>query len=135
MEWLWKKPWLVLVGTIVLVHVFGSSSGCFPEEKVSLLDFKAAYSNESLLPSWVDDPSSNCCDWERVTCDSTSGHVITLSLYGLYTNGSMPDDHGGFHCYGFPRLNVSLFLSFKELRSLNLSYNCFGDFIWRPGTL
>ena len=47
MEMHWKKPWLVLLGVIILVQVFGISSGCFPEEKRSLLDFKAAYSNDS----------------------------------------------------------------------------------------
>ena len=130
MEWPWKKLWLVLVGTIALVQVFGSSNGCFPEEKGSLLEFKAAYSNESLLPSWVDDPNSNCCDWERVTCDSSSGNVFNLSLDYLKRIRVIRG-----YCLDSARLNWSLFLSFKELRSLNLSDNCFDDFIWKEGTL
>ncbi|XP_020964949.1 uncharacterized protein LOC107614347 isoform X2 [Arachis ipaensis] len=32
------------------------------------------------------------------------------------------------------RVNWSLFHSFKELRSLNLSDNCFDDFIWEEDT-
>ncbi|XP_061360464.1 receptor-like protein 56 [Gastrolobium bilobum] len=110
---------------LLLGQVYGSSGGWFQEEKRSLLDFKAAYSNDSLLPSWVDDPKSNCCNWDRVTCDSFSGHVITLSLQGLYRG--MSDT--GLDCLDHPSLNWSLFLSFTELRSLILSNNCFGDFI------
>ncbi|MED6112249.1 hypothetical protein PIB30_059984 [Stylosanthes scabra] len=72
MECAWKKPWVMLMGAAVLMNeIFGSSisSGCFPEEKRSLLEFKACYSDDSLLPSWVDDDHhSNCCKWERVTC-------------------------------------------------------------------
>ncbi|XP_057725003.1 receptor-like protein 9b isoform X4 [Arachis stenosperma] len=135
MECRWKKPWVTLMGATVLmmIQIFGSSSGCFPEEKISLLEFKNSYSDDSLLPSWVDDPNSNnCCEWDRVTCDPSSNHVTDLSLHGLYRNGSMPNHYGVFDCYGSPSLNSSLFLPFKELRTLNLSFNCFGDFIWNP---
>ncbi|XP_052107830.1 receptor-like protein 9a isoform X2 [Arachis duranensis] len=134
MECRWKKPWVTLMGATVLmmIQIFGSSSGCFPEEKRSLLEFKASYSDDSLLPSWVDDPNSNCCEWERVTCDPSLNHVTDLSLHGLYKDGSMPNHYGVFDCYGSPSLNSSLFLPFKELRTLNLSFNCFGDFIWNP---
>ncbi|KAL4366039.1 receptor-like protein 9a [Arachis hypogaea] len=134
MECRWKKPWVTLMGATVLmmIQIFGSSSGCFPEEKRSLLEFKASYSDDSLLPSWVDEPNSNCCEWERVTCDPSSNHVTDLSLHGLYKDGSMPNHYGVFDCYGSPSLNSSLFLPFKELRTLNLSFNCFGDFIWNP---
>ncbi|MED6112251.1 hypothetical protein PIB30_059986 [Stylosanthes scabra] len=127
MDWPRKKPWLVLVvNTIVLVQVFGHVNGCFPEEKRSLLEFKAAYSKETLLPSWVDHPNSDCCKWERVTCDSSSGHVFNLSLQNL----------GKHDIYGdclSPHLNWSLFLSFKELTILDLSHNCFQDFVFDEG--
>ncbi|QHN96506.1 hypothetical protein S83_062895 [Arachis hypogaea] len=89
MEWSWKKPWLVMMIAIIVIglllfQVSGSnSSGYFPEEKKALLEFKSAYSNESLLPSWVNDSKSNCCEWERVTCDRSSGHVNYLSLETL----------------------------------------------------
>ncbi|MED6112250.1 hypothetical protein PIB30_059985 [Stylosanthes scabra] len=132
----WKKPWVMLMGaTVLMSQTFGSSisSGCFPEEKRSLLEFKACYSDDSLLPSWVDDdPNSNCCEWERVTCDPSANHVTNLNLHGLYKHGSMPNHYGVFDCYGSPSLNSSLFLPFKQLRTLDLSFNCFGDFIWNP---
>ena len=135
MEWLWKKPWLLLMGVTVLVQVLGSSSGCVPEEKRSLPDIKAAYSNEFLLPSWVNDPKSNCCDWERLTCDSFTGHVIDLSLESLnsyHGRSNILKGSGSFHRTS--RLNGSLFLSFKHMRNLNLSNNCFDDIVWKGGT-
>ncbi|XP_027342959.1 receptor-like protein 56 [Abrus precatorius] len=127
MELRWKKAWLLLFWTIVLCHVLGTS-GCFQEQKGALLDFKATYSNETLLASWVNDPKANCCAWERVTCDSSSGHVIHLSLHHLHRNRDM-----GFYglCSNYTHLNWFLFLSFTELRSLRLSDNCFDGITWK----
>ncbi|RDX88929.1 hypothetical protein CR513_29412, partial [Mucuna pruriens] len=107
---LWrKKGWLVLLGAIVLGEVLGCG-GCFEEEKGALLELKATYGNESFLQSWVDNPKSNCCAWERVTCDSSSGHVIHLSLS---RTTQIPN------CLNNTRLlNYSLFLSFRELTTL-----------------
>nr|KYP42681.1 hypothetical protein KK1_035898 [Cajanus cajan] len=133
--------WVVLLGAIVVGYVLGSD-GCFQEEKGALLDLKG---NESLLASWVDDPKSNCCAWERVTCDSSSGHVIHLALGDLYIGEKEADPHisinttmgpyvkykkMGQYCLNPTRhLNWSLFLPFRELRSLDLSSNCFVGFI------
>ncbi|MED6169594.1 hypothetical protein PIB30_022663 [Stylosanthes scabra] len=120
MECPWKKPWLIfMMGAIVLILLLGSNNinGCFTEEKRSLLDFKAAYSSDNLLPSWVNNSSSNCCEWERVTCDPLSGHVTHLSLESL---NRIPTRS----------LNGSLFLSFKYLTYLSLSQNYFDGFIW-----
>ncbi|KAL4366042.1 uncharacterized protein [Arachis hypogaea] len=129
MDWPKKMPLLVLVvTTIVLVEVFGNVNGCFPEEKKSLLEFKAAYYNETLLPSWVDHPNSDCCHWERVTCDSSSGRVFNLSLQNLGKHDINGD------CLS-PHINWSLFLSFKELTSLDLSHNCFQDFVFYEGII
>ncbi|GLT78560.1 hypothetical protein SLA2020_500910 [Shorea laevis] len=124
---------LLLFGLIHLAFIHGNR-GCFDEEKAALLDFKAfvkshGYDADQLLPSWVNDPEhKNCCKWERVGCDSTTGHVIKLSLsnirqfdvpsYSLYDPSySVFDPKNSWH------LNLSLFQPFKELRSLNLSFN------------
>ncbi|KAB1218733.1 LRR receptor-like serine/threonine-protein kinase GSO2 [Morella rubra] len=85
--------------------------------------FMESYSYIYGFASWIEDPKSECCAWERITCDSTTGRVIKLSL----KNGKR--DSYYFHRYsinGTPDqeywlLNVSLFLPFKELRSLDLS--------------
>ncbi|XP_014523167.1 probable LRR receptor-like serine/threonine-protein kinase At4g36180 isoform X2 [Vigna radiata var. radiata] len=144
MELCGKKAWLVLMGAmVVLGHLLGTD-GCFEEERNALLDFKASYGNESyVLASWLNDPKSNCCSWERVTCSSSSGHIIHLSLGNLHTKES------GMEILGFPygemgpyislrrpfcfqsmrSLNWSLFLPLRELRSLGLSNLCFLGFV------
>ncbi|XP_058010232.1 receptor like protein 21-like [Hevea brasiliensis] len=61
------------------------------------------------------DPQSDCCSWERVTCNHTTSHVIELPLDNVY--------------YDLPffssLVNMSMFQPLKELRILNLSYNGF----------
>ncbi|XP_016168388.1 probably inactive leucine-rich repeat receptor-like protein kinase At3g28040 [Arachis ipaensis] len=131
MEGPWKKPWVILMEGIVLIQLFGRNNGCFTEEKRSLLDFKASYSNYALLPSWVNDsPKSNCCEWERVTCDPFSGHVTHLSLESVNRNSGRTGWGGCLDNTNSSSLNGSLFLSFKYLRYLSLSANCFDGFIW-----
>ncbi|XP_047342840.1 receptor-like protein 56 [Impatiens glandulifera] len=74
--------------------------GCIVEERKGLLQLKAKlgsrmnqYFNSSFLPSWVDDQTGvDCCDWERVTCDPVTGHVLKLSLdyiYGFNQNNNL----------------------------------------------
>ncbi|QHN96512.1 uncharacterized protein [Arachis hypogaea] len=134
MEWALnrKKRWMVLVGSIlVLVQVFVNTSGCFREEKRSLLELKTAYSNHSLLPSWVDDvvdPNSNCCDWECVECDPSSGYVFNLSLSNIRDR----DAYG--RCFSTP-FNWSLLLTFPQLTILDLSHNCFQNFVCQGGSI
>jgi len=149
MEFCGKKAWLVFLGAmVVLSHVLGTN-GCFEKEKSALLDFKASYARESYaLPSWLNDPKSNCCSWERVTCSSSSGHIIHLALGNLHrTNESeiLPvefpfGEMGPYlpimrpYCLKPTRiLNWSLFLPMRELRSLALPYNCFLGFFRNQG--
>ncbi|XWS10797.1 hypothetical protein CRYUN_Cryun38cG0028700 [Craigia yunnanensis] len=78
--------------------------------KRSVMEWKGRVGNDDyLLPSWVEDPESDCCRWERVRCNSTTGRVIELSLNGF---------EGEYLAW-----NITLFLPFKELRSLDLSDN------------
>ena len=126
--------WL-LWGLIVLVHLHGHR-GCFEEERMGLLEIKEEFVTirDHLLPSWVDDYKSECCEWERVTCDSTTGHVTHLSLHNIWEF----DDYF-YYSYEFyymvSFLNVSLFKSFKELRSLDLSFNAIGGWVEHKGML
>ena len=125
--------WL-LWGLIVLVHLHGLR-GCFEEETMALLEIKGGFASfEDLLPSWVDDHKSECCEWERVTCNSTTGHVTHLFLHNLWEFDTELVDYFNFnHMVWF--LNVSLFESFKELRSLDLSFNAIGGWIEHKGML
>ncbi|KAL4629137.1 hypothetical protein ACB092_05G287000 [Castanea dentata] len=147
--------WL-LWGLIVLVHLHGHR-GCFEEERMGLLEIKEEFvrstPNETIqesikylipsgvyplfgghiLPSWVDDHKSECCEWERVTCNSTTGHVTHLSLHNIWEF-----DVYFYYPFDFEDmvwfLNVSLFESFKELRSLDLSFNAIGGWIEHKGS-
>ncbi|XP_075666070.1 receptor-like protein 14 [Castanea sativa] len=120
----------LLWGLIVLVHLHGHR-GCFEEERKGLLEIKEFVrssrniTNHHLLPSWVDEPKSECCEWERVTCNSTTGHVTQLSLHNI--RGL--DSYNYFLIDVVWFLNVSLFESFPELKSLNLSLNGIGGWI------
>ena len=91
-----------------------------------------------VLPSWVDDHTSECCEWERVTCNSTTGHVTHISLHNIWEFDIEPDYYS-FYSVLFKDmvwfLNVSLFESFKELRSLDLSSNAIGGWIEHKGML
>ena len=131
--------WL-LWGLIVLVHLHGHR-GCFEEERMGLLEIKEEFVTirDHLLPSWVDDYKSECCEWERVTCDSTTGHVTHLSLHNIWEF----DTEGLYYYFIYTSdfkdmvwlLNVSLFESFKDLRSLDLSFNAIGGWIEHKGML
>ncbi|KAI3684316.1 hypothetical protein L6452_33538 [Arctium lappa] len=103
---------------------------CIEEEKKALLEIKASLIDDSYhidpsLLTWVDDvgrSGGECCDWERVTCNTTTGHIMYLSLSNMM---GMVDDWWIVQpCERTWPLNVSLFLHFKELTGLNLSFNC-----------
>uniref|UniRef100_A0A2C9VLE5 Leucine-rich repeat-containing N-terminal plant-type domain-containing protein n=1 Tax=Manihot esculenta TaxID=3983 RepID=A0A2C9VLE5_MANES len=68
----------LLLGVVILWIQIHGNKGCFEEERLALLDFKAfvrsnGFDANHLLPLWIDDPTSNCCEWERVMCNSTTG--------------------------------------------------------------
>ncbi|XP_031287473.1 receptor-like protein 1 [Pistacia vera] len=113
--------WVVLV----LVQTSGFNS-CLENERIGLLDLKSfikavsVFQTEEILVSWVDDKMSNCCDWEEVQCNATTGRVIKLSLN--HRRQFSPYDSFDRH----PTLNLSLFHPFEELKSLYLSDNYFG---------
>nr|POE70885.1 putative inactive leucine-rich repeat receptor kinase xiao [Quercus suber] len=115
-----------LLWTSLLFIQIHEYRGCVEEERVGLLELKVLLTShinnaDYILSSWVNETRSECCGWERVTCDDATGHVIKLSLYDLNQkeNIFMPDETW--------LLNVSLLLPFKELRSLDLSQNQIGS--------
>ncbi|KAL5799244.1 hypothetical protein ACOSQ4_032128 [Xanthoceras sorbifolium] len=105
--------------------------GCLEKERIALLEIKAPTINASIvmvddhnrvLELWVDDRVSDCCDWYRVECNTTTGRVINLSLYGLLYHST-------------PILNFSMFQPFEELQSLNLSWNFLKGYVNSRGML
>nr|GMC74964.1 LRR receptor-like serine/threonine-protein kinase GSO1 [Ipomoea batatas] len=79
------------------------------------------------LPTWVD-KGDDCCTWERVSCNPTTGRVTDLALnYLVY--------HQPLNAYDmhFSSLNVSLFSPFEELVNLELSGNLFSSCLPNQG--
>ncbi|KAH9667088.1 Receptor-like protein 15 [Citrus sinensis] len=74
---------------------------------------------DAILVSWVDNRTSDCCTWERIKCNATTGRVMELSLDSAIQVDS--DDVND----GFPIINMSLFVPFQELHVLDLSDNRF----------
>ncbi|KAB5514750.1 hypothetical protein DKX38_028656 [Salix brachista] len=87
--------------------------GCLEEERAALLHLKDSlnYPNGTSLPSWRKG-DARCCDWESITCNSSTGRVIEIYFYSI-RNGELGDWY----------LNASLFLPFQELNSLYLRDN------------
>jgi len=56
--------------------------GCLEEERIALLHLKDSlnYPNGTSLPSWRI-AHANCCDWEHITCNSSTGRVTFLYLW------------------------------------------------------
>ncbi|RDX90107.1 hypothetical protein CR513_28061, partial [Mucuna pruriens] len=85
--------------------------GCWKEEREALLGLNMRLG----LPLTWEWAGTDCCQWEGVECNSSTGRVTELKLYQLWsTNGPIQLD---WH------LNYSDFIVFKDLKSLNLSYN------------
>lgn len=81
---------------------------CLSEDSSALLQLKDGFSDASKLASWR--PGSDCCTWEGVSCDSSTGRVVSLNLSSCSLSGN---------------LDPALF-NLTRLTSLNLAYNLFG---------
>ncbi|XP_028121681.1 receptor-like protein 14 isoform X2 [Camellia sinensis] len=122
-----------LVSLWVMLLVLASKCyGCLEHERVALLQLKAySIKHSNVLPTWVEawegETTTDCCKWERVKCNTTTGRVIQLSLnsaenyYYYYWN--LRDWY----------LNASMFLPFEELESLDLSYNGLAGWLENEG--
>jgi Leucine rich repeat N-terminal domain len=90
--------------------VSGSGWGCREDERRALLLINASltipiYSAEG---EWR---GKECCRWERVTCDPTTGHITELDLGidpSLYADADLLQ-------------NATIFVPLLQLKSLSLS--------------
>ncbi|KAD6455183.1 hypothetical protein E3N88_09889 [Mikania micrantha] len=122
----------LLIFMMLLIFMVGWAQGIYIEdERKTLLEIKASLlevSNflnvENLLPTWVD--HGKYCDWERIKCNTTSGFVTDLSLGNMFSMEDFFYASDTSHVLIWP-LNASLFLNFKELRRLDLSWNYIGN--------
>ncbi|XP_038699726.1 receptor-like protein 9a [Tripterygium wilfordii] len=99
----------VVVTMLVLLHGLGwSTDGCVDQEREALLQLKLFF----YYLNWPESSnSSDCCEWERVVCNATTGRVTKLSLVDAAW-----DEMSWY-------LNASYFLPFEQLTSLDLSGN------------
>ncbi|XXG62608.1 hypothetical protein AAC387_Pa05g0933 [Persea americana] len=81
------------------------SAQCLDDQKSFLLTLFDSEDNDL---SWI--PNTDCCSWEGITCDSSTGHVIGLDLTNQSISGS---------------INSTSLISISSLQSLNLSLNNF----------
>ncbi|XP_010471506.1 PREDICTED: probable leucine-rich repeat receptor-like protein kinase At1g35710 [Camelina sativa] len=108
--------WLMLV----LGQLHGCKS-CNEKDRTALMDIKkyiVSVSEEELsdfvLTTWTNDKEDDCCFWEGLECNSTSGRVTKLFIDFSY-------------CKPSSLLNLSLLYPFElEVRSLLLSDSGFG---------
>ncbi|XP_031105092.1 receptor-like protein 14 [Ipomoea triloba] len=109
---------------LLIALQWGGHECCVKEEKMALLYIKTFFikvNNDTTgytLPAWLDDGNdTNCCTWERVSCNPTTGRVTELTLDNLVYLGGQKQ----------PSLDVSLFGPFEELVNLQLSRNHFNS--------
>ncbi|KAL1190955.1 Receptor-like protein 1 [Cardamine amara subsp. amara] len=123
---------------IIMMMLMKGCAGCVETERMGLLQLKSHLKNlynvteESFLDSWShNDSKSDCCLWERVKCsDTIGGHIVYLTLEYIMPRpfNLTLDDTGKDSYWDVPRpLNLSLFHSFPQLKTLDLSRNYFTD--------
>ncbi|TYI86525.1 hypothetical protein E1A91_D04G070200v1 [Gossypium mustelinum] len=126
------KFMMLILLAMILALQFQELKSCVEEERVGLLQFKEfveseGYDADHLFPSWSGDPLSDCCSWERVTCNSSTGRVIQLSLNNTRKYRRCSYDSNWY-------VNLALFQPFVHLTTLDLSFNAIGGWIENQGT-
>ncbi|XP_024039491.1 LRR receptor-like serine/threonine-protein kinase GSO1 [Citrus clementina] len=104
---------VIMFVMLLIIFKSGWSEGCLDHERFALLRLKHLFDDTGSYPyDWVDGEGAiDCCQWERVECSNTTGRVIALDLFEMYS--------GEYSWY----LNASLFTPFQQLESLDLTDN------------
>ncbi|KAH9753674.1 Receptor-like protein 1 [Citrus sinensis] len=104
---------VIMFVMLLIIFKSGWTEGCLDHERFALLRLKHFFNDpHNSLYDWADDEGAiDCCQWERVECSNTTGRVIALDLFEMYS--------GEYSWY----LNASLFTPFQQLESLDLTYN------------
>ncbi|KAJ0089660.1 hypothetical protein Patl1_14756 [Pistacia atlantica] len=112
---------------MMLVYLEGcwcEGERCWEEDRIALLQLKPFLNSTYYLQDWVEgDEKSDCCQWKRVECNSTTGKVIKLWL--SYVRKVELGDQW--------YLNTSLFSPFQELQWLDLSWNGISGWVQSKG--
>ncbi|KAF4351789.1 hypothetical protein G4B88_030150 [Cannabis sativa] len=128
---------------------------CIPKEREALLKFKPTFNDSewNYRSSWS---TQNCCEWDFITCDDQTNHVIDVSIFHMWSRyryasyGTLLDLlKGNFTLEGgidsslaelhhlkvlrLPRMNITripkFIGSFKQLTHLDLSENSISGII------
>ncbi|KAH9699635.1 Receptor-like protein 13 [Citrus sinensis] len=121
-----KRVWVSELIFILLVVKGWWSEGCLEQERYALLQLRHFFNDDQCLQNcWVDDENySDCCQWERVECNDTTGRVIKLDLRDT-RNWESAEWY----------MNASLFTPFQQLESLYLIGNNIAGCVENEDTL
>ncbi|KAI8570853.1 hypothetical protein RHMOL_Rhmol01G0069700 [Rhododendron molle] len=128
---------------------------CRHDQRSALLQFKHVFTIDSAASSECDEESypktlswdenaTDCCDWDGVTCDGLTGHVVGLDLSCSQLYGTIHPNSSLFQLSHLQRLNLAnnhfnksrisfAFGNFASLTHLNLSFSVFSG--WIPSEL
>ncbi|KAF2618185.1 hypothetical protein F2Q68_00039106 [Brassica cretica] len=114
---IWSLCFLFSLSDLILVFASSAKHLCPPDQRDTLWEFKSEFSVQELDSSWWESDlkterwrnNTDCCSWDGISCDSKTGTVVELDLWGSSLNGPL-------------RSNSSLF-RLEHLQSLNLSSN------------
>ncbi|GAY45461.1 hypothetical protein CUMW_089630, partial [Citrus unshiu] len=101
------------------------TEGCLEQERSALLRLKHDFFNDPFnLENWLDDENhSDCCKWEGIECNTSTGRVKALYLSSkrqfLYSTAG--------------QLNASLLTPFQQLETLHLDSNNIAGFVQNGG--
>ncbi|KAK6263573.1 hypothetical protein SCA6_019007 [Theobroma cacao] len=117
-----ESKWLWILLTVLLLEGWLCTDACWEHERIALVQLKPFFNYYYDLNNWVEVKGSDCCQWTRVECNTTTRRVIGLSLDFTRRRNDQ---------YWY--LNASLFLPFKELKSLSLEANGIAGFVENEG--
>lgn len=101
------------------------SKACLEEERVALLQLRRFFNHPDKLNNWLDaGKKTDCCKWDSVMCNETTGRVQYLALEGT-RDASLREWY----------LNASLISTFQELDGFELSGNSIAGFVHNGGIL
>uniref|UniRef100_A0A1J3DET1 LRR receptor-like serine/threonine-protein kinase RCH1 n=1 Tax=Noccaea caerulescens TaxID=107243 RepID=A0A1J3DET1_NOCCA len=104
-----------LIWVILMLGQLHGYKSCIQKERNALFELKQFIISNTIegpsdfvLPTWTNDTKSDCCRWEGLKCNRTSGRVTEIVLEFFYRKEST-------------LLNLSLLHPFEEVQSLKYS--------------
>ncbi|CAN6467320.1 unnamed protein product [Victoria cruziana] len=111
--------WMLVLAFLAVPPSRVSALNCLRNQSSALLKFKQGLSltDPDALISWQD--QSDCCSWHGVTCNPSTGFVVSLKLSGVTNSFPPVQTQPKFSSFG-----PSIF-DLPQLYDLDLSYNLF----------